>query len=156
MGLDLLDVTFRIEKEFGVKLSRDDILDLIRDEDIVVGDLYELLLRKIHLWDLGRYSVQLNAELWSQMRAALHSATGVPLEQIELGLSLESLFPRETRRDHWQRFRDGCPYKTRELDYPASVGVGALVAAAGVVAIEQLQLWQIPGAQHSPGRCPAE
>jgi hypothetical protein len=147
MGLDLLDVKFRIEKEFHIDVSNEELLGLVRDKDIIVGDLYELLLRKMQLRDLGRHSVRLNAYLWSQVRSALHSATGVPLEQIELGLALESLFPRATRRDRWETLRDGCPYKIRELDYPMSVRVGAFLAAAGVVAIEQLQIWQIPGAK---------
>ena len=147
MGLDFLDITFRIEKAFGINVSKEEVFDLVRNQDIVVGDLYELILKKLHLRDAVRSSVQSNEYLWSQMRSALQSATQSPLEQIELGLSLESLFPRETRRARWAALRETCPYRIRELDYPQIVRFGGYLLAAGVVAIEQFQVWQIPGAR---------
>lgn len=147
MGLDLLDVAFRIEKAFDVKLSNEEFLGLGRDGDIIVGDLYDIILKKMHLRDVGRYSVRLNEYLWLQMQTALHLATAAPLEQIHLGLQLETLFPRDTRRHHWQALRDVCPYHVRELDYPKHVRVFGFLFAAGVAVVEQRQIWQIPGAK---------
>lgn len=146
MGIDLLDITFRIEKAFNVKLSMADYSDLARDQDIAAGDLYELILSRMHLRDVGWTSVRLNERLWSQMRTALHCATETPLAHIELGLRLEALFPRETRRDRWQSLRDACPYRIGELDYPNFVRIFGFLFAANVVVIEQRQIWQIAGA----------
>lgn len=46
MGIDLLDVTLRIEKEFNLKVSNDDWSSLVRDRqrpDITAGDLLDLI-----------------------------------------------------------------------------------------------------------------
>lgn len=147
MGLDLLDVTFRIEKTFGVKLSSDELQALERDHDVVVGDLYELVLTKLNLRDAGRDSVRLNEYCWTWMRLALETATEVAADRIELGTALDTLFGRETRRARWQSLREACAYNMPELDYPQSVRVGGFLLAVGVVAIENLQIWPIPGAQ---------
>lgn len=147
MGLDFLEIKFRIEKSFRIEVSKEELFGLVRNQDIVVGDLYELVLKKLHLHDSGRQSVRSNEYLWSQMRPALHSATQTPLEQIELSLLLNILFPRETRRARWAALRETCPYRIRELDYPQFVRIGGYLLAAGVVAIEQFQVWQIPGAR---------
>jgi hypothetical protein len=68
MGLDLMDITFRMEEAFKIEVSKDDIFGLVRGQDIIVGDLYELVLKKLHLRDVGRHSVRLNEQLWSQMQ----------------------------------------------------------------------------------------
>lgn len=49
MGMDLLDVAFRVEKSFGISLEASDFQQLVRDRDIVVGDLYALILRRIRI-----------------------------------------------------------------------------------------------------------
>ncbi|HQU41828.1 MAG TPA: hypothetical protein PK867_03405 [Pirellulales bacterium] len=147
MGLDLVDVTFRIEIAFKIGMSMDELSGLVKNNDIAVGDLYEFILKKLQLQDLGRNSVRMNAYLFREMQSALHLATGAPLERIELGLPLEALFPRENRRALWEALRGTFPYKIRDLDYSKFVRRGGLVLAATVVVIEQFQLWQIPGAK---------
>ena len=118
MGLDVLDVTFRIEKAFQIELRKDDLMGLVRDQDITVGDLYELVLKKMHLRDVGRYDIRLNQQLWKGMQFVLHAATGTPLNEIQLSVPLETLFPRPTRRMTWDALRAACPYRVLELDYP--------------------------------------
>jgi acyl carrier protein len=147
MGIDLLDVTFRIEKSFDIDLSKEEFFGLERDYDIIVGDLYGLILQKLHLREVGRFDVRLNEQLWLKMQFLLHSVTAVPLHEIELKSPLETIFPRETRRKAWDAFRAVCPYRVGELDYPDGVRGGGLLLAAGVALIEQFQIWQIPGAQ---------
>lgn len=147
MGIDLLDITFRIEKAFGIDVPHEELFARSRNHDIVVGDLYELVLEKLHLRDLGRHSVRVNEYLWLQMQSVLHSAAETPLEQIEFGLELKTLFPRETRRDRWEALRDVCPYRISDLDYPKLVRFAGFLLAAGVAAIELFQAWQIPGAR---------
>ena len=147
MGLDLLDIKFRIEKTFRIEVSKEELFDLARDQDIVVGDLYELILQKLHLRDVARRSMRSNEYLWLQVQSALGSAAQMPFEQIELSLPLKILFPRESRRARWAALRETCPYRICELDYPRFVRIGGYLLAAGVVAIEQFQVWQIPGAR---------
>lgn len=147
MGMDLIDVTFRLEKSFQIDLSQDDLARLLRDQDIVVGDLYELVLTKLHLRDTGRHSLRLNERLWLEIRGVLHTVTCTPLHQIELKTQLEALFPKSRRRSGWDAFRDACPYRVVELDYPPGVRVTGSMLAASVVLIEQLQIWQIAGAK---------
>lgn len=147
MGLDFLDVAFRIERAFKIDISLDEFRALIKDNDIAVVDLYEFILTKLHLRDVGRLSLRVNQYLWDEMQHALHVSTEMPLEQIHLGLRLDTLFPRENRRDLWNSLREVCPYRIRELDYPRVVRRACLVMALAVVAIEQLHIWQIPGAK---------
>ncbi|MFV1967884.1 MAG: hypothetical protein ACC628_20830 [Pirellulaceae bacterium] len=61
-----------------------------------MGDLYDAILKKMHLRDVGRYSVRWNNALWTDVRCALHSVTEVPLAAVELKTPLANLFPRKT------------------------------------------------------------
>lgn len=144
MGLDLLDVAFRIERTFDVSFSDEDFVELARDGDIVVGDLYDLLLKKMHLRDVGRYDIRLNYALWIELQDMIHRVAEVPLDRVELKTPLESLFPEETRREAWGALRDTCPYRVRELDYPRVVRVAGFWLAMAMVLIEQFQVWQLP------------
>ncbi len=145
MGLDALDVKYRIEKEFHVALSQQDLLDLMRDGDVTVGDLFDCLLNKLMLVDVGRSSVRLNYCLWEAIRRDLQAATQLPLGQIQLRTRLDELFPGPTRRAAWGALRSGCPYHVSELDYPPVMqGLGWGLAIA-MVATEQAQLGRMIG-----------
>jgi acyl carrier protein len=145
MGLDVMDIAYRVEKTFKIDLSHDDFLGLVRDKDIAVGDLYDLVLTRMHLRDAARHDIRLNYDLWRQMQRALHTVTYVPLSQIELKTPLDALFPQETRRAAWDALGETCSYRLRELDYPETVRVVGFLLAAGMALVEQLQLWQLPG-----------
>ena len=145
MGIDFLDITFRIEKEFAIPISDDDVHGLVRNGDITVGDLYDFILTKMNLRDFSRNDIRLNYALWTELQALMHSVTEVPLEQVELKTPLETLFPIGTRRESWQAFRDACPYRVCKLDYPKFVRSIAFLLAAAVVLIEQFQILQFVG-----------
>lgn len=147
MGLDFLDITFRIEKAMDVKFSEEDIHGLVRDRDVMVGDVYSLLLKKLHLRDVARYDLRLNYALWTAVRDAIHAATQVPLAEVELKTRLDPLFPRKTRREAWEALRGACPYRVRGLDYPRAVRWVAFLLALSMVLAEQFQIWQFPGAR---------
>ena len=147
MGLDFFEVTLRIEEAFDIKLSEQDINAAVRDNDITVGDLYALVLRKLGLPDVGRYDFQLNRALWLQMQQILSSVTQVPVEHVQLPVLLDELIPRETRREMWDSLREVSPYRISELDYPRVVRIVGIVIASAVVLIELFQLWQMPGAK---------
>src|SRR5689334_17505094 len=82
MGVDALDLVFRIEKAFEIKLSKQEFLSLVKDQDVVVGDLYDLVLAKLQLCDVGRNDFGLNFRLWAEMQAVLERVSGVKLDEI--------------------------------------------------------------------------
>jgi hypothetical protein len=52
MGLDILDLVFRLEKYFGIRISRADFFDMLeRNEppDSTIGDLFDRMLGCAHL-----------------------------------------------------------------------------------------------------------
>lgn len=147
MGLDLLDIKFRIEKVFQIELDDRQLVEVIRDKDIVASDLYELILCRLHLCDVGRHDIPLNFRLWEEIQSLLHDTTGVALEEIRPGTPLESLFPRNRRRQLWNDFREKSSYRLRELEYPRSVRAVGLILAVAMVVFEQVQLFKLPGAK---------
>lgn len=145
MGIDLLDVTFRIQKTFEIEFSHKDLAGLVQNNDITVGSLYDLILERLHLRDTARHDIRLHYELWEEIRQVLNRTLDVPLSRIELGTPLEALFPRETRRETWNALRN--VYRIPELDYPKAVRRAGFVLATGMVLVEQFKLWQIAGAK---------
>lgn len=143
MGIDLLDISFRIEKALGVRMTPEEFAKISRKRDILVGDLYGLLLNKLGLCDFTRDDIQLNYFLWSEIQSTLQSVTGLPAEAIELGTPLEELFPKPTRREMWASLREICPYRIGELDYPRGVRRMGFALAACMASIEQFHIWQI-------------
>ena len=144
MGLDFFDITVRIERAFHVQLSAEDIEGLVRSNDITVGDLYDLILTRMHLQDAGRHDLRLNRQFWSEMQQVLNTATNVAVDEITLPTRLEALFPRATRRDAWNALQGASPYRIRELDYPLAVRVGGALLAGCVVCLELFQIGQLP------------
>ncbi len=143
MGIDFLDITFRIEKELGVRFRLEEWEKITRHRDVTVGDLYSLILNKLGLCDLTRNDIELNYHLWREIQSTLRVVTGLPAEEIELGTTLESLFPKPSRRETWNRLRESCPYHVRELDYPKAVRRIGFWLAVGVAFIEQFHIWQM-------------
>jgi acyl carrier protein len=143
MGLDWYDIHLGLEKTFDVSLSDDDFQDVFRDRDIRVGDLYEVLLKKLEINEVVRYDVSVNFILWRRMQADLHQVTGLPLDDIKLQTPLVDLFPKQDRCEMWEELRAASPYHLRDLDYPRVVRVVGFTIAVLVVLAEQLQIWQL-------------
>jgi hypothetical protein len=142
MGMDFVEFNMRIEEEFDIEVTNDDLHSIVRDRDIVVGDYYTLLLKKLHFRDVGRYSVRLNYSLWIKLRATIHSVAHASLDDIRLSTLLEELFPRQTRRGDWEALRDASPYRIRGLDYPRWVRILGFLLALTWGVIEGFQIWQ--------------
>jgi len=145
MGIDLLDLTVRIEEEFKVELDMDFWYDIIRDRDVVASDLYSHLLIKMHRSEYVRNDIRLNFDFWSEFQQIIQDVTELPREQIQLKSSLEQLFPKKTRYTVWQNLRDKCPYRVPDLDYPAFIRYASFCLALLAVGIEQLQFWRGQG-----------
>jgi hypothetical protein len=81
MGIDLLDVAFRLERRFGVKVSGEQLTKLaMRNEppDIKVGDLFDLIRAKVP--QAGVFDLDIDADLlWLLFQRELSDALGVDL-----------------------------------------------------------------------------
>ena len=121
--------------------------------DVVVGDLYELILRKIRAHDTVRTDVRLNFAVWEELRQKIGYATGVAVDDVQLKTPLETLFPLEAGRTAWGALRVASPYRIVTLDYPGRPPDRALTGgrdgpARGVPHLahpEFIRMWPILG-----------
>jgi hypothetical protein len=85
MGLDLLDLFFRLERTFAIRIERVEIEDLFRigqRRDITVGELFGIVRSKIPLTSL-LLDEEIDTELiWSMFQRALSDSLGVDTEEI--------------------------------------------------------------------------
>jgi hypothetical protein len=84
MGLDLLDLTFRLERTFGVKVSRDQLSKMASQNepaDIKVGELFEFIRRQIYTF--GVLDLEMDAEaVWLISQGAVSDALGVEPDEV--------------------------------------------------------------------------
>lgn len=117
MGIDLLDVSFRLEKQTGVRLSHDDWMSLFRhgNREVLVGDLYSLLLARKHYPTQIRTDIELNERVWNKVRESLAVAANLDLSDIQMSTRLDELLPIERRREIWSGFESRCEYVPPQL-----------------------------------------
>jgi hypothetical protein len=86
VGIDFLDVSFELEKQFGVRLEPEDLLPVwtARGNDCTVADLHDVVVQKCRLMNL-----RVPRSSWNRIRIALVKSLGVPV--------------REMKRDAWLR-----------------------------------------------------
>jgi hypothetical protein len=84
LGLDLLDVKYRLERRFGVKVTNEQMTKLaMRNEppDINVGALFELIRDQIP--QSGVLDLEIDAELlWPLFQQEISDALGVNVEDV--------------------------------------------------------------------------
>lgn len=97
MGLDFLDLIFRLERQFGTKISRSQLDAMIRDRDppdMLAGELFEYVRKKARPG--GVYDEEMDAEsLWPMFQLAVSDSMGVHVDEVtedkwlirELGMS---------------------------------------------------------------------
>ncbi|MFO0978053.1 MAG: hypothetical protein U0996_16725 [Planctomycetaceae bacterium] len=78
MGIDLLDVSFRLERATGVAVSQSDWASLVKDGDILVGDLYSLLLCRLSK------DTDECCQLWLTVKDCLVNALGVDDREVTM------------------------------------------------------------------------
>ncbi len=111
MGIDLLDIAFRIEKSFGVRF---DVRELLGDwtgeppplgPSIKVGDVYELILEKRKALNLPEGAGRLESLALADVRLALSRVLDVSPDTIRPEDRLSRLLPLKQRRRQWRRLR---------------------------------------------------
>jgi hypothetical protein len=84
MGIDLLDVAFRLERRFGVKITRDQLSKMVMRNDppdIIVGDLLDFIRRDIP--QFGVLDLDLDADaIWPILQREISDALGVDIETV--------------------------------------------------------------------------
>jgi hypothetical protein len=84
MGINLLDLAFQLERQFGVRVGGDQLSKLaMRNDppDIRVGDLFDLLRSDVPRF--GVLDLELDADtLWPTYQRAVSDALGVDLEEV--------------------------------------------------------------------------
>jgi hypothetical protein len=84
MGIDLLDLAFRLERRFGVRVGRDQLSKLaMRNDppDIRVGDLFDFIRGEVP--QSGVLDLELDAgALWPIYQREISDALGIDLEEI--------------------------------------------------------------------------
>src|SRR5690242_16437800 len=84
MGIDLLDLAFRLERSFGVRISRDQLSKMAMGNDppdIRVGELFDFIRGEVPR--SGVLDLELDADaLWPIYQRAISDALGVDLEVI--------------------------------------------------------------------------
>jgi hypothetical protein len=83
-GIDLLVVAFRLERQFGVKVSPDQYSKMaMRNDppDIRVGDLFDFIRGEVPR--MGVLDLELDADaLWPMFQREISDALGVDLEEV--------------------------------------------------------------------------
>jgi acyl carrier protein len=84
MGIDLLDVAFRLERRFGVRVSREQLEKLVLKHDppdIRVGDLFDFIRGEVPR--SGVLDLELDAHaLWPIYQREISDALGVDIENV--------------------------------------------------------------------------
>lgn len=147
MGIDIVDIAMAIERTFDIRMETGDMEFLVYEGDVQVGDLYILILKKLHVRDAARFDFRLNRQLWQDVQQALHLATGTPFDEVQLQTPLVELLPRPTRLERWNAFRNALPYELPELEYPVFVPIAGMFVSVLMLVIEQVRIWQNPVAK---------
>lgn len=108
MGLDTVEIVLRVEETFGVDLP-DDELGSVR----TVGDLHELLLRKLD----GGYAC-LSSRAFYRVRKALVDVLGVKRNSVRPSSELAVILDQRSRPNVWREIEQQSGLRFPRLEHP--------------------------------------
>jgi hypothetical protein len=86
MGIDILDLFFRLERTFGVKIGREESLDLLRTSDppdVTAGELFAFVREKVRSAGTSVLDDELDSDaLWPIFQRALSDSLGVERDEV--------------------------------------------------------------------------
>lgn len=140
MGIDLLDIAFRIEKKFGLRLESDyfkyalvppldDAGFIVPGADIPVRKLLELICQRVAATQTGFEKLVRRRQ---EVCQALHECFGVDLNSITPDNHLEDLIPKTNRRKHWSQLGKTLDRKLPGLVRPEAARWLLMASATGV------------------------
>ena len=127
MGMDILDLTFRLESKFDVEITSSDWAELAKDGDCTVQELYELLLTRQEQQQLARRNVSVNAEVWRKTRQAIATIRGISNESLTLATPLAEVFGQHVNPKDWRRLEQETAYHWPRLIWPSMTLAGLWV-----------------------------
>ncbi len=85
MSIDFIDILWRIERHFGVKVEHEEWTKLVMKNDppdVLVGDLFEFV--RIRAFRAGVLDEELDGEaiLWAQFQQLVSDSLGVDLDEV--------------------------------------------------------------------------
>jgi acyl carrier protein len=145
MGIDLLDVQWRIERTFRIRVRRDEWEKMFGSG--TVGELYTFVLEKM---GATRWPFCLGVPVFDRVRAALAAEFGVPAEEVTPSADLALLLPSR-RRQAWARLRRALDLSLPALQRPVLIDrLATSLIFKGMVClyppVAALLLWWDPAA----------
>ena len=146
MGLDTVELVMALEEQFGVELKDDEWVSASTPKDVI-----DLICGKVQSADAATCMSQ---RAFYALRRALIKCCGRRRAEITPDATLESLIPRERRREDWERLGvellvgppDAAPKSDRPPDWPALRRpewlVALLLSLAVAAGLAALVLWQ--------------
>lgn len=87
MGLDILDMVFRLERCFGIKISRNDLDKMFRNNDppdVAIGELFDFVSNRADRG--GVIDSEMDADpTWTMFQHAIPGSLGIDPEEISKG-----------------------------------------------------------------------
>jgi hypothetical protein len=83
MGIDLLDINFRIEREFGVRIALRDLVHLVKDDaihDPTAGELFDLLVRSLPEPEDSERTAD---DRWTRLQSIIAETCGIPASMVK-------------------------------------------------------------------------
>ncbi len=135
MGVDLLDVSFRIERELGVSLKPEDWYELARDrQDFTAGQLYQLIQQRLELQKLAHLDLSVNERFWRTLQASISRVRGCPTSAVQLSTALNDVFAAETLREDLLAVEQDSGFQVPLLHLQRAPATEAVLIIIGVTA----------------------
>ncbi len=87
MGLDILDLMYRLERRFGIKISRDDFFKLFNKNappDVTAGELFDFVRSRANY--PGVVDVEMDADsIWLMFQCDVSDSLGVKPGEVAKG-----------------------------------------------------------------------
>lgn len=116
MGIDLIDLSFRIKNGLGVDLSLADWNALAQDQDISVKDLYALILFRRNLKPTGTpVDSTVSESVWQRVHSNILAKTAKPTETITPQSHIMELFPDIACEEAWRKVQEGLEWQLPPL-----------------------------------------
>lgn len=110
MGLDGVELILAIEDTFQISIADEEA-----GSASTVGDLHNLILARLQAKDTKNC---LTSAAFYRTRRGIVDALRIERRQVRPSTPLQSILPRNGRRENWQRIREAMKLKLPDLNHP--------------------------------------
>ena len=111
MGLDGVELVMEVEDRFKIKIDDEEA-----ERTLTIGELQALVLTKLKGRKVNEYCK--SQRTFYSLRRLLSSYVDRPVKKIRPADKTEDFFPLENRREKWDQFSQGTPYRFPKLCRP--------------------------------------